>query len=167
MLVFLLPRFPSSSLSFSFFFLSPFPSTTILFGNGAFLPRRYVGCCVRACSRSRGFVCATPTHGCDDFDPDCRVVILYVVVVYVVGVRVQRVRVWYCIHRTGFGRMPGLRSSRPIPPSRSASSAHTFSFLLYCFIILTCSIVLDCLRDQMPWTLAGTLRCFRWLQFVR
>ena len=29
--------------------------------------------------------------------------------------------------------------------------------------MLTCTSVLDCLRDKMPWTLAGTLRCFRWI----
>ena len=76
---------------------------------------------------------ATPTHGCDPSDRwlqagsvRCRCA------------RALCARVWYCIHRTRFGYIPGLLSSRPLPPSRSASSAHTFSFL-FCFSMLTCT----------------------------
>ena len=61
MLVFFRPRFPLLLSSF-FFFLFSLP--TILLG----IRRQYVGCCMRDCSRSCGFVCATPTHGCDVSD---------------------------------------------------------------------------------------------------
>ena len=101
---------------------------------------------------------ATPTHGCDPSDRwlqagsvRCRCA------------RALCARVWYCIHRTRFGYIPGLLSSRPLPPSRSASSAHTFSFL-FCFSMLTCTrscwgVVARPNVLDARWNLG----CFRWI----